>query len=826
MNNKTELRQNWTISFAEKCIPARVPGDITLDLYNSGLIENPYYGLNHKKLHWITDSDFKYNTVFDLSDEIINSEEIVLEFDGIDTFADIYLNGKFLGHTENMFLKYTFSVKGIVQKNANELSVRMRSAAGIMNGIDDKGYFGVFNTKRLFIRKAQCHFGWDWAPDMPGYGIYKDVCVKGVYRNRIDAIHYKTFNNGDITFFAELNYTILPQMDFCGNIVKAMNERCREDVLRYTVALEPNVPLEKAKTEIKESKICGKKNFKNFHIHNVELWYPSGMGKQPLYAYKIELIRDGKVVDEQKGKFAFREIRLEQRPTGNDTEGYRFFINDKEVFIKGSNWVPIECFTGAIDDKKYECLIQKAADANLNMLRVWGGGIYEKDIFYDLCDEKGIMVWQDFMFACADIPEDNPEFVKNALKEAEYQVKRLRVHPSVVYWCGGNEKTGSYGLQISRGDRFVDVTLRGIVAHLDDTRPYVRQSPCSLTDVGNDKSSGESHAGSFEECLLAGAENYRKTVSCNVVPSFVSECAIMGAGSLEALKKIFPEDKLWKMNEYWDDRLMDNPYSSVSMTFPMRQKYYAESLYGKCKNIRDFICKSMTAHAETMRCEIEFVRFNRNKCGGFMNWMYSDIWPSATWSIVDYYCEPKQVYYQIKKSFAPVLLTFVEDENGTHVALINDGNESVETEVVHGLKTLDGEVLYSEKTTFAVPLNGVRSKIVAWDYKKEITYLFAQAVIGGKLLETVYSYDMWHTCKFKSAYSYFVQQKKECLSVRIKAETFAKGITLRLPENYKYIYSDNYFDLQAGEEKNVYIYGGANEKELVITDFSKETENV
>ena len=153
MNNKTELRQNWTISFAEKCIPARVPGDITLDLYNSGLIENPYYGLNHKKLHWITDSDFKYNTVFDLSDEII------LEFDGIDTFADIYLNGKFLGHTENMFLKYTFSVKGIVQKNANELSVRMRSAAGIMNGIDDKGYFGVFNTKRLFIRKLNAISG-------------------------------------------------------------------------------------------------------------------------------------------------------------------------------------------------------------------------------------------------------------------------------------------------------------------------------------------------------------------------------------------------------------------------------------------------------------------------------------------------------------------------------------------------------------------------------------------------------------------------------------------------------------------------------------------
>lgn len=371
----------------------------------------------------------------------------------------------------------------------------------------------------------------------------------------------------------------------------------------------------------------------------------------------------------------------------------------------------------------------------------------------------------------------------------------------------------------------MDVVLRGLVECLDDSRPYARQSPCSLTDIGNDGTSGESHAGSFEACLTVGVEHYREKVAESLVP-FVSECAIMGAGPLEALERIFPQDKLWDMNEYWDDRLMDNPYSAVLMAFSQRQKYYAESLYGKCNGIKDFICKSMTVHAEAMRAEIEFARFNKSKCGGFMNWMYSDIWPSATWSVVDYYCEPKQVYYQMKKSYAPVLLTFVQTKEGTFLALINDGCEPVKGEFVYGMKSLSGKVLWQENTVLDACENGVGSKRLTNKIKEKNAYLFAEGGIDGKRYETVYSADMWRDCDFSGEYSYSVRRDGEILAVTVKANKFAKGVTLRLPDNFRYEYSDNYFDLQAGEEKTVYINGGAAEKDLTVTDFSKETAHV
>lgn len=821
MNEIITLCKNWKLKYGDGVIDASVPGDIMLDLYNAGKIKNPYFGLNHKDLHGVSDNDFEYMLAFDVTEDLLGKEEVLLEFDGIDTFAEIYLNGTLLGKAENMFLKYVFSVKELLKDKDNLLSVRMLSTTKKMQEIDDEGYFGVFNNKRLFIRKAQCHFGWDWAPDMPGYGICGEVRLKGVSEFRLDNARYRAYNDGNLSLFAELNYTIKPQMDSMGRIIKETNEELKKDVLRYTVATEPNKPLDKAKTVKEECLISGKKNFKNFKIEKPELWYPAGYGKQPLYEYKVELVRAGKVVDEINGRFAFREVKLEQKPTSADTMGYKFIINDIPVFIKGTNWVPTECFIGSIKDEKYKDLVKKAKDGNINMLRVWGGGVYEKDLFYDLCDEYGLLVWQDFMFACADIPEDRADFMDNVKKEIVYQVKRLRNHPSLVYWCGGNEKTGTYGLQISRGDFFVDVFLRGLVTDSDDTRPYARQSPCSLTDIGNDKTSGESHAGSCEACLTAGVENYREKVAESVVP-FVSECAVLGPCSLQAFKRMFPEDKLWPINEYWVDRLMDNPYASVVMNFPEREKYYSETLYGKCKNVNDFIAKAMTAHAEMLRAEIEYTRINKDKCGGIMNWMYSDIWPSATWSIVDYYGEPKQAYYQTKKSYAPLLLTYVYTKEGLQLTLVNDTLKDVTTAVVYGIKTLDGKVVSENRQNATVKAGeAFKKEIKGKIAKNEYRYAYAETENGK--IETVYSDDMWHSCTFESDYVYTVKKGKNETAVTVKANKFAKGVTVRLDDNYKYGYTDNYFDLQAGEEKTVYISAPVEEKSVTVTDFAKET---
>ena len=819
----TELKLNkrWTVDFDGNKLPAAVPGDVTLDLWHNNVIDNPYFGMNHKQLHWIINRDFVYETRFDVSDEMFAEQEILLEFDGIDTYADIYLNGKQLGHTQNMFLKYTYSVRDIVKKSGNLLIVKMLSTGQVMDSIDTRGYHGVFNVKRLFIRKAQCHFGWDWAPDMPGYGICGDVRLVGCKKNRISDVHYRAFNNGKLSIFTDLNYTVREHMTE-DNQLRQCSPECINDALRYIVAKRPDEQISDNNCIVFETKVSGEKNFANFTIENPALWWPNGYGKQPLYEYKVQLVRNGKVADEREGKFAFREISLCQQPYDQMRMQYQLQINGKNVFVKGSNWVPAECFIGSITTEKYQRLIGQAAKANFNMLRVWGGGLYEKDVFYDICDRNGIMVWQDFMFACSDIPEDDAGFVDACQKEITYQVCRLRNHPSLVYWCGGNEKTGSYGLKITKGDYFVDVILRGTVDNYDGTRPYARQSPCSLTDVGNDRTSGESHAGSYESSLISGVLNYRNKVSESGV-MFVSECANMGPGTLEIYKRMFPEDKLWPMNEYWRDRLMENPYSEFKVPFCERQTLYADTLYGKSDTLRQFVAKGMTSHAESMRAEIEFARANP-ACGGFMNWMYSDIWPSATWAVVDYYCEPKQAYYQMKRSYAPIVVTYVQNEDKRlQLVLLNDDLREVTVDVTYGMRTLDGKTVW--KHTVTLTSAGYSAVDIEDKYNAPDSYLFAEYDMDGVKHVTVFSYDMWHTCRFASDYTYSVEKLSDCYAVTIAAKQFAKGVIVRMKDNYRFTYSDNYVDLQAGEQITLYIYG-ATDKDIAtieVTDFAKET---
>lgn len=824
---KTTLQlNNWKLKGDFGACAASVPGDISYDLYKAGVITDPYFGINHLEHGWIIKSDFVYETEFAADGALLEQDEVILTFEGIDTFSEIYLNGKKLGDTDNMFLAYTYSVKELLKKEGNLLQVKMISTISEMEKFNTEGYFGTFNVPRLFIRKAQCHFGWDWAPDMPGYGIYKPVKLEGVSSRRFSDVSYKAYNEGEVTLYADLNYTIRPRVDSYGVVVAEADEECKQDVIRYTLATLSNASLENAAPIVKEYGVGGAKNFVNFKIENPEIWWPIGYGEHPLYSYKVELINGDRVLDVKEGRLAFREVKLSQRPKDDISLEYQIYINGVNTFIKGTNWVPAECFTGTIKDEKYEKLVRLAKNGNVNMLRVWGGGIYESDLFYDLCDELGIMVWQDMMFACSDIPEDLPEFVENCKKELYYQIKRLRNHPSIVYWCGGNEKTGCYGLQISHGDYFIDVIVRGIINHLDDTRPFARQSPCSITDVGNDITSGECHAGSCEPCLTLGIENYRDIMSGSV-PPFVSECALMGPGSLESMRKFMPEDKLWPMNEYWNDRLMDNPYAAVPMPFADRQRLYSDRLYGESHSIEEFIAKAMTVHAEALRAELEYARFNKAKTGGIMNWMYSDIWPSGTWSIVDYYCEPKQAYYQMKRSFEPTVLTFVQgSDKKLYLTLLNDTLSALEGEIEYGVQSLDGKILSSGKISASVCANGVWKAEIDCNVNEENTFLYAKGVVGGKEMSTVYSHSMWRGCKFESDYSYDVSLKGDELQVSFKANKFAKGITLRLPGNHNYIYSDNYFDLNAGEEKVVTVYGacGADIDSLVVTDFAKESK--
>lgn len=794
-------------------VQAHVPGDITRDLYLAGKISDPYYGDNYKQLDWIAKTNFEYQGEFTLTQQQYDCEDISIIAKGIDTFADIYINDQLVCATENMFVEYTPAIKEYVRVGSNTIRVCMRSTVNKMAEIDTTGYFGVFNLPRLFIRKAQCHFGWDWAPDLCGYGIWQELFVVCRYGHRIENVNYWTSNNGDVTLFTELNYCVNATMDDYGVAIEGTAEKNLGDTLLCQI-FGPDNTLVAACTIPVE----GRKNFCNLHVDAPQLWWPSGYGEHPLYRYEVRLTRDGTEVSVKSGTLAFRSVELIQKPTGVDTMGFTLRINGKDVFVRGSNWVPVDCFTGAVTDEKYNTLIRLARDGNCNLLRVWGGGIYEKDIFYDLCDREGIMVWQDFMFACGDIPEDEPDWVRNTLFECEQQIKRLRVHPSIVYWCGGNEKTGSYALQISRGDKFVDYVLHGLVRTFDQTRPYVRQSPFSHSDVGNNWRSGETHCNSFEPSLSKGIVNYRKTMN-ETITSFYSECAVMGPNSLETFHRFMPTDKQWPMNDLWNDRLRDNPYSGFRIPFAERQAIYATDLYGAPESLEDFTAKAMLVHREMLCAEVDYARSKHDRTSGIVNWMYSDIWPTGTWSVVDYYTEPKQAYYGLRHAYAPVRGTFVQDaQERQELVLLNDTLQDRLFDVKYGEKTMDGTILWEDTVCREVASGSAWKQVVQHPLQQFGTYLYVSGVAGDQKVNSLYSVNFWRNVRFVSDYDYKARQVTEhCVQLDITAHSFVKSLFISCPDNYRCHYSDNYLDMEAGQQVTVTV---TSDTALKASDFS------
>ncbi|MEG1879919.1 MAG: glycoside hydrolase family 2 TIM barrel-domain containing protein, partial [Oscillospiraceae bacterium] len=595
LNNNTD-EKDW--------ISAKVPGDVHVDLLTSGKIEDPFFSTNSLDARWVSEKDWCYKTKF-IIDKSFLKDDISLTFEGIDTFSAIWLNDVFLGETNNMFKEFSFDISEVIKYNQeNTLIVYVKSIRNELEKYPYQEYIGCFDVKRIFARKAQCHFGWDWAPDLPGTGIWGAVKLVSKNKEKIDAVKITTDLDGNVSFFVNTNLTRF--IEICGK------EEKRETGEKLEVLITFNNEVYK-----KTITITGDKSYVNFKIDNPKLWWPIGYGEPNLYEYSIKIINNNMVLDEKYGKFGIRSVKIIEKPLSDEEIGFKFNINNIDIYCKGSNWVPCECFTGCAKKEKYKKLIMLAKECNINMLRVWGGGIYERDMFYDMCDENGIMVWQDLMFACADIPDNHEWFVNESISEVEFQIKRLRNHASILYWCGGNEKTGAFGRKVFYGDKMVNYILRGVCNSLDNTRPYLASSPFSYTQEGNDFNSGDTHASCGEACVLNGAENFRDEIK-KIKTTFNSESALQGSARYQSIIKFIPENKLWELNEIWDHHFMENPYSSLKSTFPKWQLKIAEDLFGKCINAKDFIKKSMTAHYELMKAEIEHHRSRKGQSGGFM----------------------------------------------------------------------------------------------------------------------------------------------------------------------------------------------------------------
>ena len=373
------MLKDFYLEFAGKKVKAEVPGDITIDLFHAGMVSDPYIAENYKESSWVGRTDFDYVSEFDVSKDLLDHDRVVLCFKGIDLFAKIYL---FLGETKNAFLAYFYEVKEHLKEKGNILRIKMTSTLNVMDKINTDGYGGVFNVPRIFVRKPQCHFGWDWAPKICAYGIIDDVYLEGRNKYEIVDVHIISDSNGKAIFNVEVNYD---NKDLFGPNEKLLKKGVEndDDTLIFHIGKTPF----KKDYETYSLPLMGKKNFLAHEASEYELWWPTGYGEQPLYFYKIELSRGGKIISTKEGRFAYRSVKIVEEPKGTNLIGMDFYINDKKIYLRGSNWIPPECFTGVMKDEKYVETISLAKKMNLNILRVWGGGSYEKDIFFSLCDE-------------------------------------------------------------------------------------------------------------------------------------------------------------------------------------------------------------------------------------------------------------------------------------------------------------------------------------------------------------------------------------------------------------------------------------------------------
>ena len=786
------ISDNWTIgNETYGTVKANVPGDITNDLFRAGKIPDPLFGVNFKKIRWVLESPWEYRVKFLAEGKYLSFPHGGLRFCGIDTFSEVFLNGEKIGETDSMFVPFSFDVKEKLREGENELSVRMKSPYAVYDSRPNEKYLSIFHPNRIFFRKPACHFMWDWAPDFPGYGIYRPVEL--------------LFSDDDNILETEITTDLSGNAGFITKLDDKFKFRPEGYTLKLSVTNKPDGDFSDACDVI--LKCEGQYVLQNVTLKNMKPWYPNGYGEQPLYSYRLTLYRGKEVADEISGKFAFREIRITERPLDEKSLSFIVNVNGTDIFCKGSNWVPASNMTGTIGNETYGHLLSAAQEGNYNLLRVWGGGFYENEIFYRLCDEKGIMVWQDFMFACSDIPDDLPEFRKTVYREAEYQLKRLRNHPSVVIWCGGNERRKFLDCKGPQyGEYIWEVMLRGLHDKLTGMSVYVPNSPHSRTDIDMDATSGDLHTSCYDPALIDDRiSDYREYLAANVSP-FTTECAILGPCRIRSLEKFIPEDKLWEVNEVWHEHFMLNPYAAVpEETFITKEQRLSRELFGEIDTLEKFVKKAMAVHLEIMRSEIEYARAS-DRCYGILNWMFNDIWGCGTWSVIDFYGEKKPVFYIQKAAFRPVHAFYAYSEKTVNLYVCNDRLTPVDLTLFYAQKGLDGKV-YREKTEkITVPAGGkyVR-KAVGFDPSVKNAYLVAE-ITGDEEDKSVYFYDLWKDKTFVTDISVEKEKTGENeFSLKIRAGKFARLVFIDTPYRANPVISDNYFDMEQGDERTITV---------------------
>ena len=641
------------------CVPARVPGDWPLDLVRAGLLPDPYFGDNFLRLTEYESHHVFYYTTFSWTGSI---EDVFLRFDGIDTIADIYLNGKKIGHAENMFIEHEFFADGL-REGENELIVQLLPVCVEAKKHDLAGAVAFkYNDPSLVFRKAAHSFGWDICPRIVGGGLWKGVSAVQKRKNRINSVFLSVAELSDGAAKLKLSYDTEIGDDLPSGYSIKIEGKCDESVF------------------FEEKELKSLRGECGFTVANPKLWWVRGYGKPNLYDVRATLTHNGEIADEYAFRYGIRTAELirDEITTKEKPGRFLFRINNKDIYIMGTNWVPCDAFHSR-DRERMPAILDLALDCGCNALRVWGGGVYESDDFYDLCDEKGVFVWQDFMMACAVYPQTDR--MKDQLREEAISVvRRLRNHPSLCVWAGDNECDLAYswfGRRNPEENLLTRKVLPEVLEKEDGSRPYLPSSP---------HISGEAAKKGMktpEQHLWGPRKYFKGKFYRNHTAIFASEMGYHGCNSVGSIEKFIPKEYLWpyKNNKMWlyhasSPELKNSPYTyRIGLMARQIRCFFGETP----RSLNSFSAMSQIVQAEAVKYFVESFRCRKGRRTGLIWWNIMDCWPQFSDAVVDYYFDKKPAYYYIRNSQQPLCLMMDKTGSRAELFAVSDLNENTET---------------------------------------------------------------------------------------------------------------------------------------------------
>lgn len=806
-NISVDLNSNWRFRKTgdAEWMNATVPGTIHTDLLFNKKIPHPFYGDNEQRLQWIDTCEWEYDAWFNINDSVLQRNHCELIFEGLDTYAKVFLNNQLLLSADNMFRTWKVNCKKYLRPDQNHLLIRFEPASIKGKAAAKKLPYTLPGEEKIFTRKAQYQYGWDWGPRFVSCGIWRPVKIVFWNSMRMNDVHLITEQLTDsvANLIAEVNLTVENATTV---FFKVIIENHSRDSFYFNRTIQPDEKITNLLFEIKKPK----------------RWWSNGLGDASVYKISVMATDPFGLSQERNVSIGLRTIQLIQE---GDTKGKSFYfkLNGIPVFMKGANWIPADNFLSRVTREKYRHLLIDAKNANMNMLRVWGGGIYEDDSFYELCDSLGILVWQDFMFACAMYPGDKT-FLENVSEEISDNIIRLRNHPCIALWCGNNEidegwKNWGWQKQFRYSEidsatiwknylKLFHETIPQKIIQLDPSRTYWESSPSIGWGHKESLLQGDSHYWGIW-WGMEPFENYLKKTG-----RFMSEYGFQGMPSMKSIESFTTAgERNLKSTAIINHQKHPTGFETID--------HYMKDWYKQPKDFESYVYVSQLLQAEGMIAAIEAHRGAKPYCMGTLYWQLNDCWPVTSWSSIDHSGRWKALHYAVRESYKKYVITVVDTAQLFTVRITSDDTAFTKATLRISAEDFSGNILWRD-SAFAF-LSQEQSTIV---YKSNIadltyainpyrTFLKMQLVKNENVLaEKIYYFKRPKELSLeKPQIVYLVQKQENEIVISLSCNTLAKNLFLDIKDGESH-FSENYFDLLPREIKTVLMHSTLSADEI------------